>query len=354
MVLAIVLRFRFIHSLEYKLPLEYLLLWSIVTIVFTLGYKMDSSLNLLRKKAEKDLDNTTYKSTIVVVEDSDIDANIIKEVLSPLYVVKHFSTAEAMLEHLSELTVSLFLFDYKLPGLDGIGLCQHIRGLTDYEHTPIVMLTGEAYANFEHKFWDAGCNDFIAKPYSATTLQKRLAKELKYNALLEKHKEASMIDSLTQVFNRRYLEVVMQQLSARHESPEVSVLLLDIDYFKKYNDRYGHLAGDAALVVFTDAVKEALGRKTDFISRWGGEEFAVVLPHTNYDGCVLVANRIMQILCEERIQHEDSPTGYLTVSIGGVMVNETPKDWKTLFLAADKNLYEAKEQGRNQHVLKVQ
>lgn len=313
---------------------------------------MDSSLNLLRKKAEKELNQATLESNVVLVEDSDLDFTVINKVLSPKYNLRRFSSAEQLLEQLGDLKVSLFLLDYRLPGMDGIDLCQSIRSVPAFEHTPIIMLTGEAYASFEYKFWDAGCNDFIAKPYSAVTLQKRVEKELKYSALLEQHKEASMIDSLTKVFNRRYLEVVMNQLSARHESPEVSVLLLDIDYFKKYNDRYGHLAGDAALVSVTNTVKRALARDTDFISRWGGEEFAIVLPHTNYDGCQLVAKRIIDLLHEEHIPHEDSPNGYLTISIGGVTVPESPRDWKTLFLKADENLYEAKENGRNQYCLK--
>ncbi|KPM76705.1 MULTISPECIES: GGDEF domain-containing response regulator [unclassified Pseudoalteromonas] len=313
---------------------------------------MDSSLNLLRKKAEKDLNQATLESNVVLVEDSDLDFTVINKVLSPKYNLRRFSSAEQLLELLGDLKASLFLLDYRLPGMDGIDLCQRIRSVPVFEHTPIIMLTGENYTSFEYKFWDAGCNDFIAKPYSAVTLQKRVEKELKYNALLEQHKEASMIDSLTKVFNRRYLEVVMNQLSARHESPEVSVLLLDIDYFKKYNDRYGHLAGDAALVSVTNTVKRALARDTDFISRWGGEEFAIVLPHTNYDGCKLVAKRIIDLLHEEHIPHEDSPSGHLTISIGGVTVPESPRDWKRLFLKADENLYEAKENGRNQFCLK--
>jgi two-component system chemotaxis family response regulator WspR len=138
---------------------------------------MDSSLNSLRKKAEKDLSKATLDSNVVLVEDSDLDFTIINKVLSPQYNVSRFSTAEALLEQLGDLKVSLFLFDYRLPGMDGIDLCQTIRSVPAFEHTPVIMLTGENYTNFEYKFWDAGCNDFIAKPYSAVTLQKRVEKE---------------------------------------------------------------------------------------------------------------------------------------------------------------------------------
>lgn len=314
---------------------------------------MDSSQAIRQEKAEAKLTREVNKSTVIVVEDSQIDFQIINEILSPTYHIVGFSDAEEALAQLDELDPALFLIDYNLPQMDGVSLCEALRSNHSFAFTPIIIITGETYTSYEYKFWDAGCDDFISKPFSAITLQRRVAKALKYQALINEYKDASMVDTLTKVFNRRYLDVVMTQMVNRSETPEITVLLLDVDFFKKYNDRYGHLAGDATLVRVAEAIKNALKRETDFVTRWGGEEFAIILPHTNKIGGQLVAERILHNIRCESILHEDSPTRLVTASIGGITYPSTPENWKVLFEKADIQLYEVKKAGRNNAIVNL-
>jgi diguanylate cyclase (GGDEF)-like protein len=311
---------------------------------------LNTIVNDLSDSAELKLAKEVYESAVVIVEDSDIDFEIINALLAPQYIIYRFADAESLLANLNNLDVSLFILDYHLPGIKGDALCKSIRKQQRLSDIPIIIVTGETDAGTEHLFWEAGCSDFISKPFSATTLRKRVAKELKYQRLLKEHKKASLVDALTKVFNRRYLEIAMRQLSARNETPEISVLLVDIDYFKQFNDEYGHLAGDVALVKVANILKKALERKTDFVVRWGGEEFVLVLPHTNELGCKMIAERISSKLCLESIPHEKSEYEVLTLSIGAVTFSKPPDDWSQIFSEADKCLYKAKEGGRNKCV----
>ena len=153
---------------------------------------MDSSQAIRQEKAEAKLTREVNKSTVIVVEDSQIDFQIINEILSPTYHIVGFSDAEEALAQLDELAPALFLIDYNLPQMDGVSLCEALRGNHSFAFTPIIIITGETYTSYEYKFWDAGCDDFISKPFSAITLQRRVAKALKYQALINEYKDASI------------------------------------------------------------------------------------------------------------------------------------------------------------------
>ncbi|MCB1645390.1 MAG: GGDEF domain-containing protein [Pseudomonadales bacterium] len=160
----------------------------------------------------------------------------------------------------------------------------------------------------------------------------------------------SRTDPLTQLANRRYFDTFLDnswQLSIRNIQP-VGVLLIDVDYFKSYNDRYGHPQGDDALRQLAEVLTLAASRSTDMAARIGGEEFAIVLPVTDEEGARLVAEHIQAELAARGIVHEDNPTGLLTVSIGVNVIQALPESDRVRFIeAADQALYQAKAEGRN-------
>jgi diguanylate cyclase (GGDEF)-like protein len=174
---------------------------------------------------------------------------------------------------------------------------------------------------------------------------------------LEKVKHANYLatsDGLTQIPNRRrfdeYLDQQWRQL-AREQLP-LTMLLCDIDYFKQYNDTYGHLLGDDCLRDVAKALYNAVNRPGDVVARYGGEEFGVLLPHTQADGALQVAKKLKQAIADLRIPHSQSPISpYLTISIGiASTVPELGRSSNTLLNKADQQLYKAKQRGRNQIV----
>ncbi|MEM9265775.1 MAG: diguanylate cyclase [Cyanobacteria bacterium P01_F01_bin.13] len=184
--------------------------------------------------------------------------------------------------------------------------------------------------------------------------QKALKQSLKKEN--QKLHRLATIDELTQILNRRFLdrqlEYEWQQL--QQTGHPLSVILFDVDYFKRYNDYYGHLAGDRCLREIAQVVKKSLQGESDFVARYGGEEFAVVLPNTNEHGAVAIAQTIQQAIHTLAIPHAQSEISDLvSVSLGIASIVPLPESsWKALVDQADQALYEAKRQGRDRYILK--
>ncbi len=191
------------------------------------------------------------------------------------------------------------------------------------------------------------------KLYSQTRrmirMSDRMQKEL--NLLTEKLDKLSYVDKLTGVANRRYFDESFEKewLRAGRRGEPIGLLMIDIDYFKKYNDFYGHIEGDNCLGLVAGAIESSLKRPEDFVTRYGGEEFVVVLPTTDCEGAVHVAERILSTVGKLAIKHEESPiSGQVTISIGvSSIIPSSDKSCKHLLAASDSALYEAKRQGRN-------
>ncbi|PJZ52491.1 sensor domain-containing diguanylate cyclase [Leptospira adleri] len=165
-----------------------------------------------------------------------------------------------------------------------------------------------------------------------------------------KLEELSYLDPLTRIFNRRYFDEQIRSAwsrSSRHHSP-LSLLMIDVDFFKQYNDTYGHVEGDRALIAVAREIRASLRRANDMVTRYGGEEFAVILPDTPIEGAVVVALNILEKVEALNIVHLKSQFSKLTVSIGISCNSEsTIRSLQDLIAIADKNLYDAKESGRN-------
>jgi methyl-accepting chemotaxis protein len=166
----------------------------------------------------------------------------------------------------------------------------------------------------------------------------------------------TIIDQLTGIYNRRYLDGSLQKIikSLSRTGSSLSVLMIDIDYFKKYNDTYGHDAGDGCLRAVADALSQCVIREDDFVARYGGEEFVAVLPNTDKNGAQLIAERMLDKVRECNMPHETSDiAGYVTISIGGTtdVINHLQQG-KSYIKLADEGLYESKKNGRNRYTYK--
>ncbi|MBV7300474.1 sensor domain-containing diguanylate cyclase [Enterovibrio paralichthyis] len=159
-------------------------------------------------------------------------------------------------------------------------------------------------------------------------------------------KQLSYLDSLLNIPNRRaYQEALEREISrAKRENTPISMLMVDVDHFKRYNDSYGHLEGDKALARVACNIRQALNRGTDLVARYGGEEFVVLLPGTQLEGAIHIAQQIKQQIEDENIEHKGSPHSVLTVSIG---VSTAVGNFDNLLQQADMAMYRAKQSGRN-------
>ncbi|HOV64518.1 MAG TPA: diguanylate cyclase, partial [Spirochaetia bacterium] len=195
----------------------------------------------------------------------------------------------------------------------------------------------------------------VATRKSKVVLARKVSELLEVKAALERAnaelERLSTSDSLTGLPNRRKLDEELSQrlASAKREKTELSVLMADIDFFKRYNDQYGHGMGDECLKRIAKAMTGALERSTDFVARYGGEEFIVVLPYTNADGAFTVGERIRQTVESLHIPHDQSDVSpYVTISIGVMSILPTPDtSAENILKQADDALYRAKQGGRN-------
>lgn len=268
------------------------------------------------------------------------------------------SSGEEALQLLEITPVDMIIMDVEMPGLNGFETTRLIREGLGKHWVPIIFVTGLNDDENYREGIDAGGDDYLIKPVSYTIIQAKIRAmeritEMRdqLNRLNAELEALSQLDSLTQIYNRRTFNEFAQRqwlISARQQSP-ISLLMIDVDHFKLYNDHYGHPAGDACLKAVSEAIKNALHRPADLLGRYGGEEFIVLLPDTDEKGAEKVAELILQSIDQLAIAHQSSPSGdVVSVSIGGATAERTQGALlEELIRTADRSLYKAKRAGRH-------
>jgi diguanylate cyclase (GGDEF)-like protein len=252
----------------------------------------------------------------------------------------------------------LILLDAIMPGMNGFDCCAEITGMPEAIYTPVLMITGLDDQHSVDLAFEAGAVDYVTKPIHWAVLRQRV-KRLIQQARLQKQFETTnqilqkmvAIDGLTKVANRRRFDEYLQQewfRLARERQP-LSLILADVDYFKAYNDHYGHLAGDTCLQQVAAGINCSTKRPADLVARYGGEEFAVILPNTSAEGAIAVAEEIHANIKNLGILHEfSSVSDYITISSGvATVIPNHEIDMQLLMRTADTALYQSKRQGRN-------
>jgi diguanylate cyclase (GGDEF)-like protein len=267
-------------------------------------------------------------------------------------------SGEEALQLLEITPVDMIIMDVEMPGLNGFETTRLIREWLGGHWIPIVFVTGLNEDENYREGIEAGGDDYLIKPVSYMIIKakiramERIAEMRDQLSQLNAELETlSQLDSLTHIYNRRtFNEMAHQQwLAAARQQLPIAALMIDVDHFKLYNDRYGHPAGDACLKRVTQAIKNCLHRPTDLLGRFGGEEFIVLLPETDINGTFKVAEAINKAISAESIRHETSPTdSMVTVSVGGACCTTTSgHSLEELVKTADRALYKAKRTGRN-------
>jgi diguanylate cyclase (GGDEF)-like protein len=302
---------------------------------------------------------------ILVVDDSKTIRQLVGECLRPFgYNVAFAETGEAAVEHARAHEVDLVLMDIELPGMNGLKTTQAIRAVKQSDWFPIIFLTTHSDDQSFTEGIVAGGDAYMQKPINPVRLQGTIKAMERIYLIRQKLSRAqtelqsanrelerlSLTDQLTGLANRRHFDHMLStqfSLANRNRSA-LSVIMCDIDFFKLYNDYYGHQQGDQCLASVAMALKEQMRRPTDLACRYGGEEFCVIMPSTPQDGVRAVAEKIRTAVLALAIPHERSKVdSIVTLSMGvATFVGQfaTPED---LLRAADEALYRSKESGRN-------
>lgn len=255
----------------------------------------------------------------------------------------------------SENAPNLLILDWMMSGMNGIEICRKVRELAREPYTYILLLTSKSEAEDIISGMEAGADDYITKPFNQNELRVRLnagRRILEMNKKLldvrDVLRKKAIYDDLTGLYNRHYMVEILEKEYARalRYQTDLSCLLIDIDYFKVVNDTFGHIFGDLILREFSARLKRE-ARKHDFIFRYGGEEFMMLLPNTGVDGAQRVAEKIRSV-CESKMYEDGANLTIATVSIGIASVKQhQPFGSKELIAFADKALYRSKTEGRN-------
>lgn len=309
---------------------------------------------------------------LLVVEDNKFLLTYLQTLLKPYYRVAVAGDGIEGLEKAKKLLPNLILSDQIMPLKNGLDLLKEIRNTAELSSTPVIFLTARAGMEARIESLDAGADDYISKPCDERELLARVRNLLRSHAAeqqlallnrqLQEQKQQletanqalqylATYDSLTELKNRRclneYLDTEWRRL-AREEAP-LSLIMCDIDYFKLYNDTYGHQAGDECLRQVAGVLRSSLKRPADLVARYGGEEFVVVLPNTDIQGAASVAEFIRAEVQGLQIIHPKSAVSeYVTLSLGVACCIPAPhKPPETLIAIADEYLYRAKNEGRD-------
>lgn len=289
---------------------------------------------------------------ILIVDD---DATI-RDSMEEFLRISRFQTStagsgEEALQILKDTPMDIVITDIMMEGMDGLELTDNIKRDFDAD---VIVITGYSVDYSYEAAISKGASDFIFKPVRFEELLLRIKRVLKERRLakdraqmLIKLKQLAITDGLTKLYNSRYfysqLEMEIDRMN-RYNHP-LSLLILDIDNFKIYNDTYGHLDGDKVLIRLGDTIRNCL-RTMDTAYRYGGEEFTVLLPETNVDEAVTVAQRIQTRLAAEKFVSASGISNTITLSVG--VTEYIPKEELTTFIArADKALYLSKDRGKN-------
>ncbi|MEN9567927.1 MAG: hypothetical protein RLZZ69_3123 [Cyanobacteriota bacterium] len=303
---------------------------------------------------------------ILIVDDNHTNLAVLSQVLKSAGLkVRVAVDGESAIAQVEYALPELILLDVQMPGIDGFETCQRLKVNPVTSNIPVIFMTALADTENKIKGLSLGAVDYITKPFQEEEVLARIKVHLRLHFLTRKVMEQSAalqqanqqlmllanLDGLTAVANRRRFDEYLDQqwyLLAQKQEP-ITLILGDLDYFKNYNDFYGHQAGDDCLKQVASALNLAAKRTSDLVCRYGGEEFALILPHTDEQGAIKVAKSAIAEVKKLRIPHSQSLVSqYVTMSLGiSCQVPRPELQPKSAIAAADAALYQAKQQGRD-------
>ena len=295
------------------------------------------------------------RPVVLLVDDSPTNIDVLAKVLEGYDILFATRGAEA-LERAAAEDPDLILLDVMMPDLDGFEVCQRLKADERLRKIPVVFVTALSQEMNEARGLDIGAVDYVTKPINSAIVRARVRNHLELKLARDLLERRAVVDGLTGLANRRRFDEFLEhewRRAARNGLP-LSLVMLDIDLFKDYNDLYGHPAGDACLRQVAGAVAASLKRPADLAARFGGDELACLLPETDAAGACLVAQHIRDSVGALALPHgQSSVSTVVTVSEGVVTSCPACEEMPTAVLveAADRLLYAAKRAGRNRMVV---
>ena len=298
---------------------------------------------------------TRDKQKILIVDDERFNLNILVDILKSDYKVIVAKDGKQALERVKANPPDLILLDIMMPEMDGCEACRNLKENEQTKDIPVIFITAMKDEGNEVKGFDLGAVDYITKPFQAAIVMARVKTQLKMKWQADMLRQMASIDGLTEIPNRQKFEETFDKewnRAVRNKTP-LSVAFMDIDFFKQYNDAYGHGRGDKCLKEVAQALVDSIRRPADFVARYGGEEFIAVFPETDMSGAMTIAEVMRRNVELLKIPHAQSlPLDYVTISIGVNSVfpsgGFSDAALVSVVAAADEMLYKAKAEGRNQ------
>lgn len=294
---------------------------------------------------------TPGRPRLLVVDDQPVNIQLLYEVFRNDHEVFMAGSGQQALDFCRRNLPDLILLDIIMPDLDGHEVCRRLKADPATRDIPIIFVTAQESPADETLGLNLGAVDFISKPINPAVVRARVKAQLTIKRQADLLRSLAFIDGLTGIANRRQFDEALEKegrQSLRNQTP-LAIIMIDIDHFKQYNDRYGHLDGDNCLRQLAQALSRCVGRPYDLVARYGGEEFVCLLPGTDLTGALVKADDLAVAVQALAIPHSSSSVApVVTISLGiavGTITDEQSTD--TLLAAADEQLYEAKRQGRN-------
>lgn len=306
------------------------------------------------------------EASILIVDDDPSTILMLRKALADLGRIRFALSGDDAMRLVAEQAPDLMLLDAEMPGKSGFEVCELVHAQPGLADLPVIFVTSHSDADFEESGFAVGAVDFVAKPFNPRTVQARVRTHLSLKLANDLLKSHATTDALTQLCNRRAFDEALRVEWARalRSQQPLALLMFDVDHFKRYNDHYGHPAGDECLRQVAAVLRANLSRPADQAARYGGEEFALLLPSTDLAGGQLVADRVLAAMAGAGLPHAASPVAaHVTVSIGVSALDEHSEAWhkcaaesrfatldsvvpRDLVHAADLALYAAKSAGR--------
>jgi diguanylate cyclase (GGDEF)-like protein len=305
----------------------------------------------LVEKADKVLEQG--KATLLIVDDEPTNARVLANGLKDDYKILLANSGDKAIKLANAaLKPDLILLDIVMTGLNGYEVCQRLKNSSATSHIPIIFVSALDDSADEEKGLNLGAVDYISKPFHLPIVKSRIHNHLALKIKTDLLEKMSHMDGLTHVANRRQFDETLARETLRlaRSGQSLGLVMLDVDFFKPFNDHYGHGQGDICLQKIAQALQAVIKRPGDLLARYGGEEFVVLLPETDAQGTLKMAEQLRQAVASLQLKHEYSAVAeYVTVSLGGAAAKvDSEQQGIALLKKADDALYQAKERGRNQ------
>ena len=294
----------------------------------------------------------TEKPLVLIVDDHPANIRVLAMALKIDYRVKTAADGRAALDLVNHSEKpDLIVLDVMMPEMDGYEVCRHLKSTEETKDIPVIFLTSKDEISDEERGLNLGAVDYITRPFSPLIVRARVRNHIALKQKTDLLESLASLDGLTGIPNRRRFDETLETewKRALRGGTALAVIMADIDFFKAYNDHYGHGAGDQCLKAVAQALSGALGRPSDILARYGGEEFAAVMPDTGGHGARQLAEHCCASVAALGLPHGFSGAAdHVTISAGYAALQPAPGQApKELVEMADKMLYQAKEQGRN-------